>query len=175
MDDAGYAELYDAQAEGLLVFFARRTLDPQVALDLWAETLAAAFVARHRCRAPDATGRASWLYGIAHRQLALLVRRGVAERRSLARLRLERPSASEDELARLEDLAGLRELRAQVAVAVERLPCAQRDAVRLRVVDELPYPEVARRLSVSEPAARARVSRALRSLRLSLNPEEAHP
>jgi RNA polymerase sigma-70 factor, ECF subfamily len=175
MDDAAYAELYDAQAERLLVFFARRTLDPEVALDLWAETLAAAFIARRRCRARDAAGRASWLYGIAHRRLALLARRGVAERRSLERLRLERPVASQDELDRLEELAGLRRLRAQVADAVEHLPGAQRDAIRLRVVEELAYPEVARRLSVSEPAARARVSRALRSLRLTLHAEEARP
>ncbi|HEY3774967.1 MAG TPA: sigma factor-like helix-turn-helix DNA-binding protein [Solirubrobacteraceae bacterium] len=40
-----------------------------------------------------------------------------------------------------------------------------RDALRLRVVEERPYPEVARVLGISEQAARARVSRGLRSLR----------
>jgi RNA polymerase sigma-70 factor (ECF subfamily) len=51
-------------------------------------------------------------------------------------------------------------LRAEVS----ELSPAHRDALRLRIVEELPYPEVARRLEISEPAARARVSRALRAL-----------
>jgi RNA polymerase sigma-70 factor (ECF subfamily) len=44
--------------------------------------------------------------------------------------------------------------------------------VRLRVVDELPYCEVARRLAITEEAARARVSRALRGLSRTLSTEE---
>jgi len=44
------------------------------------------------------------------------------------------------------------------------LPAEQREALQLRVVDELDYPTVADRLGVSEVAARARVSRALRAL-----------
>ena len=38
----------------------------------------------------------------------------------------------------------------------------------MRVVDDLPYEEVARRLGVSEPTARARVSRGLRALQGAL-------
>ena len=34
----------------------------------------------------------------------------------------------------------------------------------MRIVDELPYPDVARRLEITEQAARARVSRGLASL-----------
>ena len=41
----------------------------------------------------------------------------------------------------------------------------QREALELRIVKELPYPEVAIALGVSEQTARARVSRALRALR----------
>ena len=40
----------------------------------------------------------------------------------------------------------------------------QREAVRLRVVDELEYDELAARLSISAQTARARVSRGLRAL-----------
>jgi DNA-directed RNA polymerase specialized sigma24 family protein len=42
--------------------------------------------------------------------------------------------------------------------------------VRLRVVDELAYPVVAARLGITEQAARARVSRALRVLAVALEP-----
>jgi len=175
MDESGFADLYDADAEGLLVFFVRRTLDGQVALDLWAETLAAAFAAWRRCRARDRAGQTSWLYGIAYRQLALYWRRGAAEQRAIARLGLERPTFNDGELERLEELAGLDGLRAQVGQALADLPDQQREAVRLRIVQELPYDEVADRLCVSEPAARARVSRGLRALRLAVAPQEALP
>jgi RNA polymerase sigma-70 factor (ECF subfamily) len=69
---------------------------------------------------------------------------------------------------RIEELADLRELRRALEQHVERLSTRHRDALRLRVVDELPYPEVARRLQVSEATARARVSRGLRQLASSV-------
>jgi RNA polymerase sigma-70 factor (ECF subfamily) len=47
--------------------------------------------------------------------------------------------------------------------------------VRLRVVDELPYPDVAARLGISEQAARARVSRALRALAGALDDLRPEP
>jgi len=55
-----------------------------------------------------------------------------------------------------------------LADAVEGLPREQRRALELRVLDQLPYEEVAGRLGCSENAARLRVSRALRSLTLRL-------
>ena len=45
-----HAELDDRHAEELLRFLARRTLDPQAALDLVGETFAAAGAARRRSR-----------------------------------------------------------------------------------------------------------------------------
>jgi len=54
--------------------------------------------------------------------------------------------------------------RAALAEALETLPEHEREAVELRVVDELPYPDVAARLGVRPAAARLRVSRALRRL-----------
>ena len=56
----------------------------------------------------------------------------------------------------------LGELRSAVQGALAELGPEQREAVRLRVVDELGYPAVAARLGVSEQTARARVSRGLR-------------
>lgn len=164
LDDAGFQALYDRMAERLLVFLARRVLDAELALDLWAESLAQAFAGRGRFRGASAAEEEAWLYGIARRQLAQYMRRGHAERRALRRLGLERPELDDADLERLEELAGLAELRASVAAGLDGLPDAQRDALRLRVVEEMSYPEVAARLRVSEQAARARVSRALRSL-----------
>ena len=71
---------------------------------------------------------------------------------------------SEDDYERIVELAGLAELRQRVAAAFSGLSNDQRDALRLRVIDERPYPEVAQTQGVSEQTARARVSRALRRL-----------
>jgi RNA polymerase sigma factor (sigma-70 family) len=164
-----FDELYAAEAEQLLVFLTRRTLDPESGLDLWAETLAQAFAGRRRFRG-DASQAPTWLYGIAYRQLAMFWRRGAVERRALRRIGLERPVASEDQLQHLIRMAGLEEIQTRVRAALDDLPPAQREAVRLRVIDELPYSAIALRLGVREDAARARVSRALRALAAELNP-----
>ncbi len=164
VSEARFEALYDERAEALLVFFTRRTFDPEAALDLWAETFAQAYSGRRRFRGSRDDELVSWLYGIAYRQLALYMRRGRTEQRALKRLGLQQPEALDGELERLEELAGLSDLRTVVADALQGLPVPQQEALRLRVVDELPYPEIAARLGVSQPTARARVSRALRAL-----------
>ena len=156
--------LYALHRDGVLRFLARRTADPEVALDLWAETWAQAAAARQRARARSPEEQAAWLYAIARGQLAGWYRRGTAERRALDRLRLERPAAAPELLAEIAERAGLAELREELRAGLHRLSPAVRDAVRLRVLDELPYPDVARRLGTTEPAARARVSRGLAAL-----------
>ena len=52
------------------------------------------------------------------------------------------------------------------------LPAHERDAIDLRIIDELAYDEVARRLNIRPAAARLRVSRALGRLRRSVPKEE---
>ena len=52
------------------------------------------------------------------------------------------------------------------------LPRHEREAVELRVLDELPYAQVAKRLAIRPAAARLRVSRALRRLSLSVPKED---
>jgi len=91
---------------------------------------------------------------------------------------VQAPTLDGEELARIEELAALGELRAAVAGALAELATEQRDAVRLRVVEELDYAAVAGRLGISEQAARARVSRGLRSLAAALDglgPAEVTP
>jgi RNA polymerase sigma-70 factor (ECF subfamily) len=158
------ARLYGCHAEPLLLFIARRTADPQIALDLWAEVFAQATSSAGRFRGADDEEAAAWLYGIARRQLALYYRRGFAEQRALSRLKLERPPADPGVLAEIERRAGLGVLRANLAAALAQLSPAVRSAVQMRIVDELSYPDVARRLAITEQAARARVSRGLAAL-----------
>lgn len=164
-----FAGFYTEHAHPLLSYFARRVLDPELALDLTAESFAQAYLARARFRGSTDSEAAGWLYGIARRQLALYFRKKKVERRALLRLGIQVPILDEEQEVRLVELAELDELRAALRPELERLSSAQRAALRLRVVEELPYPEVAKRLGISEHAARARVARGLKALAAALD------
>lgn len=172
---SAFLPFYEEHAHGVLVFFVRRTFDVEVARDLTAETFAQAFESRARFRGTSDDQAAAWLYAIARHLLARYVRKGVAERKVVQRLGIQVPDVSADDHDRIVELASLRDLRERVRTAFMSLTPEQRDALQLRVIDECPYPEVAKRLRVSEQAARARVSRALRELvtaiELTENPE----
>jgi RNA polymerase sigma-70 factor, ECF subfamily len=166
------AELYTTQSAAMLVYFTRRCYDAQLAVDLVGETFAAAHAKRTRFRGASEGEAAAWLWAIARNTLNDALRRGHAERRALRRMGVERLVLADAELARVEELAGLADLRVVVAAAMERLAPEQREALRLRVVQELSYPEVAARLEISQAAARARISRGLRALGVALDGAE---
>lgn len=166
--------LYERHCDALLRFFARRTADPQVALDLWAETFAQAVAGARKYRGRTADDEAGWLYAIARNQLAGYLRRGYAEQRMVGKLGIERPPVDDALLADVDRRAGLADIRTELAAALATLTDETRQAVALRIVDELPYPQVAERLSITEVAARARVSRGLQSLSRILDPELAN-
>ena len=169
-DRNAFVALYELEAERVLVFLARRTLDVEVAVDLTAETFAQAWRGWPKVRLDSAEEVRAWLFTIAQRQLGHWQRRGRVERDGLRRLGLRVPVVQEDDLALIERQAGLGELRAALAVELAALNRGQRQALDLRVVQEMPYREVARRLGISETTARARVSRGLRALAAALEP-----
>jgi RNA polymerase sigma-70 factor (ECF subfamily) len=163
-ETSAFASVYAAQAQAVLVFFVRRTFEVEVARDLTAETFAQAFEHRRRYRGSTDAEATGWLFGIASNQLGHYVRRGVVARKSVQRLGIRIPHVADEDYERIVELAGLSELRERVASAFADLSPDQRDALRLRVVDERSYDEVAAALGVSEQTARARVSGALRRL-----------
>lgn len=164
LDAPDISRLYRLHAEALVRFLARRTYDPEVAIDLVAETFAAAFEGRARFRGETDDEAVGWLYGIARNQLGAWYRRGDVERRAVRRLGVDVRPLTDEEQERIEDLAELADLRDRVAELLEELPADARAAVRLRIVEERSYGEAAAELGVSEQAVRARVSRALRAL-----------
>ena len=152
------------------MFFSRRTFDVEVALDLTAETFAQAWRGWSRVRLDSVEEVQGWLFTIARRQLARYLRRGRVERRALGVMGVSVPSLDDEDIAEIERASELGALRALLGDELQKLSEDQRLAVQLRVVEELPYREVARRLGTSEPTARARVSRALRALAIALEP-----
>lgn len=157
------SSLYREHSPLMLRYLMRRTFDAQAAVELMAETFAVAYEKRESCRDPRA-GR-SWVFGIADNLLREFFRSGRIERAAVERLGVEVPIVEQDDFVRIEELAGTKELRAAVATALRDLPEEQRTALDLRVVQEREYGDIAAVLGVSEQAARARVSRALKKLR----------
>jgi RNA polymerase sigma-70 factor (ECF subfamily) len=173
-EPAAFVELYRRHAEDVLRYFAGRTLDPEAAAELAAETFAEAFASRGSYRDTGADGMA-WVYGIAKHQLGRFFRRGRVDRAARRKLRLpERPLPPED-YERIEDLVDFEPIKAALVEALGTLAEEQRRALELRVIEGLPYPEVAARLACGEQAARQRVSRGLRRLAIVLQERGLRP
>ena len=111
---------------------------------------------------------APWLFGIARIVLLMSIRRGAVERRTAARLGvIERLDLDDSTDAAPE--AGWADGADEL---LDSLPLTQREALRLRVVDELTYDEVADALGTTRSAARVRVHRALIALRKRFSNKE---
>jgi RNA polymerase sigma-70 factor, ECF subfamily len=167
LDADAFMALYEHRAEETLAFFARRTLDAQIAADLTAETFAEAFSSRHGFD-PRRGDAGAWLFGIARHRLARYLRNRSVERSARARLGFPQRGLNDADLERVEALIDFADVGRRIQAALSTLNADQREAVVLRVIDELGYPQIAERLGLTEETARARVSRGLRSLAVSL-------
>jgi RNA polymerase sigma-70 factor, ECF subfamily len=158
-DPHAFRELYDRYATQVNVFHLRRTRDPDASHDLTAETFAQAWLSRRRFRDRAGGSAGPWLFAIARNVLVSSVRRGVLEDDARHRLGLldGATSVAPDErwLDDADEILGT-------------LPAAQGDAIRLRVLDDLSYAEIAGTLGITPEAARVRVHRGLTTLRATL-------
>lgn len=166
----GFVALYRRESPMLLTFCARRVLDAETALDLVAETFAQAFKARASFRGRTHEEARAWLLTIARRQIARYLHKGRLDRRLVERVGFEVPAMAPDEIAEVERRAGLPELRGTLGAELAKLSDDQREALRLRVIEEQSYAQVARSLGITEATARARVSRGLRAMSVALEP-----
>jgi RNA polymerase sigma factor (sigma-70 family) len=161
----GFELFYTRHRRTLLAYFAQRVRNPEVAADLTAETFAAALLAVQDPARELPRWPAAWLFAIAQRKLIDSVRRGRVEAECRRRLGLERIAVDDENIERIVQTARSTDVAWELAQA---LPPDQLEALRARVLGELEYPLIARRLGCSELVVRKRVSRALASLRASL-------
>jgi RNA polymerase sigma factor (sigma-70 family) len=159
-----FQDFYLDTLQRVVVFFTRRTLNAEVALDLTGETFAVALQRRRQFRGSSDAEAEGWLFAIARSQLSHYWRRGVAERKALEQVGMDPPSLGQADLERIEELAGLPELRRKVRQAIAGLNPQQAYAVTQRIVNEREYDDLAAELGVSQDVVRARVSRGLRAL-----------
>lgn len=168
-----FSVVFDDQFLPLVRFLAPRVYDHEIAVDLASEAIAAAFLQRHRFRGSTDREVVAWLNAIATKKLARFFRKAKVEDRALRKLGLTAPELTEYDLSELIDLDGETQFQAALRGQLRRLPSEQREALELRVVQERSYASIAQQLGITEEATRARVARALKSLRQSLGDQYA--
>jgi len=167
-DPEAFAELYHRHADPVWRHAHRLTGSPTAAEDVLAATFLTTWRRRAEVQLAGGSLRA-WLLAVAgneartewrrtHRRFRLLRRVGPA------------PHVVDHSDAVVESLDGRRRMH-QVLAAIADLPAAQREAVALCLVGEVPYAEAAEVLGVPEATLRSRVHRARATLRTVL-PEE---
>jgi RNA polymerase sigma factor (sigma-70 family) len=166
-DPDAFGEFYRRHAIGVERWLRTQTPDLATAADLTAETFAQALVSLRRFRGSTDEQAVGWLFGIARNLVRRFYRRGRAELQMCRRLGIQLGHDA-DELARLEAQIDARAQASELSDALSTLPDAQRQALQLRVIDELDYHEAAALMGTSEQNARIRVSRALKTLSLRL-------
>jgi RNA polymerase sigma factor (sigma-70 family) len=140
-DPSAFSELYSRHVAAVHGWLRSRL--EWAASDLTAETFARAWLHRERFRDQRNGSALPWLLGIAAKLLADAVRRERIDTRARKRLGLPVDLASEDGYA---DVEARLSPRLALSQALESLPKHEREALELRVVDELPYGQVAQRL-----------------------------
>jgi RNA polymerase sigma factor (sigma-70 family) len=172
-DREAFAAFYRTYASVLERWFAVRAgREGTVASELTAETFAEALRSLRSFRGTEPGSGAAWLFGIARNLAREHHRRGRVRDDARRAVGLYVAASPDEGFDAVEQLVDVELLRGQLREAVLELPPAQRRAVELRVLDELGYGQIARRLGSSEQSARLRVSRGLRTLRRRLMTEQ---
>jgi RNA polymerase sigma-70 factor, ECF subfamily len=163
-----FASFYDRYEQAVVGYFMRRTGDPELAADLTAEVFAAVLTAAAHYQ-PAGPSAAPWLFTIAHNTLVSSARKGRVEEAARRELGIrEAIGIGAASRARLEHVVVG---DAWVAELLKRLPQAQREAVRARVLEDKSYDEIAAVLDTSSLVIRQRVSRGLAALRQEVRDE----
>ncbi|MDX6408659.1 MAG: hypothetical protein QOE13_1730 [Gaiellaceae bacterium] len=162
-DAHAFRELYDRYAEAIHRFHLSRTRARDAALDLTAETFAQAWLSRAQFRDLAGGSAAPWLFAIARHVLVASVRRHRLEQSAREQLGILTGVDRAEIVTEPNDLwlEGLDE-------AFAGLPPDVREAIRLRIVDDLSFDDVAHRTGTSPGTARVRVHRGLAALRSRL-------
>jgi RNA polymerase sigma-70 factor, ECF subfamily len=168
-DDAALRELFSRHAPWLAARL-RAALPAAEVEDVLQETFLAVWrgAAGYRPARPDGAA-GGWLWGIARRQAALLLRRGGPAVLALPTLLAAGPRHAEDP----QEAALARADLEQAVAALGPAGSAEREVWRLLYVEDRPVAEVARLTGVPEGTVKSRAHRVRRLLRAALRGGQA--
>lgn len=157
-----FSEFYRRHVDAVLRLCAVRSLSPDDAADVAAETFLAALRARHGYN-PDRGDARAWLFGIVEHKIRDMrrchARRVETQRRvsSMCIALTARDTA---------DYAALRSEVEQVREALTNLPADQRAVVAARLLVGDSYADIGDRMNITAAAARQRAHRGLAQIKL---------
>jgi len=162
-EPADFAVVYRRHVDAVWSF-CRSHADAQDTADLTSEVFAQALLSRRRFRDRGHGSARPWLLGIAKNLLRHRARHHAVAERARRRIGLEPAEAPDDVEADVLRRLDLSSDGRRVNEALAGLPSGLASAVRLRVMEDRTYDQVAHQLGCSPAAARVRVSRGLRQL-----------
>ena len=162
-----FEEVYDRHAAQVLAWARARV--GEHAGDLTAEVFARAWLSRSRFRHENDSSALPWLLGIAKNVLRESLRKRRVEDAARRRLGMARPLTRDVALDTIDEGRSLSDSERR---ALASLPQKDRELLRLRVIEERSYRDIALRLRCTPQAARRRVSRLLRQLQYTLGGQQ---
>jgi RNA polymerase sigma factor (sigma-70 family) len=167
-DAMAFDRFYRRTVDDVLSFFRRRVYDVDISADLTAETFAQLLRSVRKFDARQGSAR-QYLFGIARNQYLLWQRKGIVSRRHRHAIGIAGLPAWDGGVDAALDRVDAERLQEPLARALALLNAPERNAVALRIVDRLPYCDVAMLLGCSEGTARVRVSRGIARLAVLLD------
>ncbi|RAO11794.1 RNA polymerase sigma factor [Micromonospora noduli] len=170
-DPEAFERFYRRHVETISRFVARRVDDPHTAADLTAEVFLAVIDSATSYR-PERGSELGWLFGVARNVIAAEHRRATRLLRASGRI-AGRRLLDADDIARIEERIDAEALARRTYQALRGLPERTRTLLELVAVDGLSVADAADALGISPVAARVRVHRARRAVRLALAQSES--
>jgi RNA polymerase sigma-70 factor (ECF subfamily) len=164
----GFARFYEVYHPRILRYHQYHVRDTQLAGDLTADTFANAFRYRDRFRGTTMQQESAWLWVIARNERRRRLRSRLVEAAVRHRLEAGRNESQEEEFDRIDEIDAALQTVGDVNDSLDRLTPKQSQAIRMRVIEELDYGEIAACVGVREVIVRKRVSAGLRQLRREL-------
>jgi RNA polymerase sigma-70 factor, ECF subfamily len=160
-----FAAFYRQHYPRLIRWFAGRLRGPDQALELTAETFAAAYAARLGFKGSTDRQALAWIFAIAYSKLEQFRRDASVQTRALERLAFAWPPPDEEELRRVEEMADAEAAGDALDDAMSKLTDAEREVVERHILDGLGFAEIVGPAGDETPdAARMRLSRARQKL-----------
>ena len=164
-EDSDFEAMYRRHFRHVLAYCGRR-LPSSEAADAASDTFLVAW--RRFADMPDGEGERPWLYGVAHKVVSNHRRSAGRRGRLTERVKDTRRDTVTDTAVQIVRAEGDRE----VLEAIARLDQIDQEVILLSLWEELPSPQVATALGISEASVRKRKSRARRRLQRLLQPRE---